>query len=273
MNRKHPIAALLCVLLLLFNLTALTLAEEEDMGDPVPVTFTTLKTGDTGEIVNALQERLAEVGYLAAVSSVYDKATADAVTAVQTNYGLPETGIADDETQEVIFGECYLPLKEGDAGEQVTALQTRLKENSLYSGETSGTYDMTTKQAVSMFQQLYSLEPTGEADVQTLAVLYSDLTEREIFAAPTPTPKPPITVYPETVKYNKKLAYGSKGADVQKVQERLKELGFFTYKKTTTGFYKNTQAAVKAFHSPSVILLLVPISPMIPGRIPEFPIP
>ena len=156
MNRKHPIAALLCVLLLLFNLTAVTLAEEEDMGDPVPVTFTTLKTGDTGEMVNALQERLAEVGYLAAVSSVYDKATADAVTAVQTNYGLPETGIADDETQEVIFGECYLPLKEGDAGEQVTALQTRLKENSLYSGETSGTYDMTTKQAVSMFQQLPS---------------------------------------------------------------------------------------------------------------------
>ncbi len=247
MNRKHPVAALLCVLLLLFNLTAVTLAEEEDMGDPVPVTFETLKSGDEGEMVDALQERLVETGYLAAVSKVYDKATEEAVTAVQTNYGLPETGIADDETQEVIFGDCYLPLKEGDTGALVTALQTRLKENFLYSGEISGTFDLTTQQAVSMFQQLYSLEPTGEADVQTLEVLYSDLSEREIFAAPTATPRPPITVYTETVKYNRKLAYGSKGEDVQKVQERLMELGYFTYRKTTTGFFKNTQAAVKAF--------------------------
>ena len=247
MNRKHPIAALLCILMLLFNLTAVTLAEEEEMGDPIPMTFETLQSGDTGDMVKALQDRLAELGYLAAASGTYDEATAEAVTAVQTNYGLPETGIADDETQEVIFGECYLPLKEGDTGAQVSALQQRLKDNFLYSGEVNGSFDQTTKQAVSIFQQMYSMEPTGEADVQTLAVLYSDLSEREIFAEPTATPKPPITVYTETVKYGRKLAYGSKGDDVQKVQERLMELGYFTYRKTTTGFYKNTQAAVKAF--------------------------
>ena len=247
MNKKHPAAALFCILLILFSLFGSVLAEENDTEDPVPVAFETLKKGDTGAMVTNLQDRLVQAGYLTSSSGTYDKETIDAVTAVQENYGIEETGIADDETQEVIFGTLYLPLKEGDTGEHVAALQTRLKEKSLYSGDVNGNFEQTTKQAVSLFQQLYSLEITGEADVQTLALLNSDLSEREIFAAPTATPKPAITVYTETVKYNKKLAYGSKGANVQKVQERLKELGFFTYKKTTTGFYKNTQAAVKAF--------------------------
>ena len=245
MNRKHPIAALLCILMLLLTMTGVY--AEEDYGDPEPVEFVTLKTGAVGEMLDNLQARLMEVGYLDAASGTYDKATAAAVKAVQANYGLDETGIADEETQEVIFGDCYLPLKEGDSGDHVIALQTKLKEHSLFSGDIDGQYGMTTTQAVMIFQQLYSLDATGEADTQTLGLLNSDLSDREIFAAPTATPKPPITVYSEAVPYKRKLAYGAKGAEVQKVQERLKELGFFTYKKTTTGYYKNTQAAVKAF--------------------------
>ncbi len=244
MYKRHPMLALFCaVMILLVPFSGLA----EDMEDPVPVEFVTLKAGDTGDMLTALQERLVQVGYLQETSGTYDQATTDAVTALQANYGLEETGIADAETQEVIFGECYLPLSEGSTGEQVKALQSKLKEQSLYSGEIDGSYAQTTTQAVSLFQQLYSLEVTGQADVQTLALINGDLSDREIFAGPTATPKPSITVYAETVKYPRKLAYGSKGADVQQVQERLKELGFFTYKKTTTGFYKNTQAAVKAF--------------------------
>ena len=68
-------------------------------------------------------------------------------------------------------------------------LNKKLKENSLYSGEINGVFDQTTRQAVSIFQQLYSIEVTGDADVETLGLLYSDLSEREIFTAPTPTPK------------------------------------------------------------------------------------
>ena len=244
MNRKLLGIALLCALLLLGMISV----QAEDIDDnAVPVEFTTLQKGDTGDMVEYLQARLVQVGYLEEVSRVYDAATVAAVTAVQENYGLDATGVADAETQEVIYGDCYLPLKEGDTGEQVLALQKRLKEKSLFSGDVDGTYGVTTRQAISLFQQLYSLDVTGEADTQTIALLNSDLSEREIFAAPTATPKPAITVYTETVKFHKKLGYGSKGADVQKIQERLKELGFFTYKKTTTGYYKNTQAAVKAF--------------------------
>ena len=130
MNRKHPIAALLCILMLLLTMTGVY--AEEDYGDPEPVEFVTLKTGAVGEMLDNLQARLMEVGYLDAASGTYDKATAAAVKAVQANYGLDETGIADEETQEVIFGDCYLPLKEGDSGDHVIALQTKLKEHSLF---------------------------------------------------------------------------------------------------------------------------------------------
>ena len=247
MNKKHPLLALLCVLLLVVGILPVY-AEEQDDSDPVPVEFVTLQAGDTGDMVDALQARLVETGYLAAATGTYDAATAEAVRAVQKNYGLEETGTADDESQEVIFGACYLPLKQGDSGPLVTALQAALKAKSLYSGEADGQYGVTTAQAVSLFQQLYSLDVTGEADVETLALLNSDLSDREILASPTATPRPSVTVYAETVKYpGRKLAYGSKGANVQRIQERLKELGFFTYRKTTTGFYKNTLQAVKDF--------------------------
>ncbi len=244
---KRPLMALLCALMLMLNLMPVL---AEDANEAVPVDFTTLKAGDTGEMVDALQARLVEIGYLAAATGSYDSDTVAAVTAVQKNYGLEEDGIADSETQEVIFGACYLPLAEGDSGAQVTQLQARLKELSLFSGEADGVYGLTTTQAVSLFQQLYSLDVTGEADVETLAQVYSDLSDREILAGPTPTPAPSITVYKDKVKYpGKKLAYGSKNANVQRVQERLKELGFFTYHKTTTGFYKNTLQAVKDFQA------------------------
>ena len=240
---------LLCVLSLLVCLSA-CLALAEETGEAVPQDFVTLNLGDASEAVTALQNRLRDIGYLTEkATGSYDEATRDAVLRVQDNYGIEETGVADPDTQELIFGECYMPLKSGDSGDLVKALQQRLKAISLYSDAVDGKYGATTEQGVQIFQKLYGLEVTGAADINTLTMLYSDLNDREILPAPTPTPQPgAITVTTgETVKFTKKLAYGSTGANVQKLQERLKELGFFTYKKTTTGFYKNTQAAVKQF--------------------------
>ena len=159
--------------------------------------------------------------------------------------GIRPPGVADIETQEVIFSGCYLVLEEGMSGPQVQALQERLRGLSLYSDEANGVFGLTTRQSVEIFQQLYGIPVTGIADIETLNQLYSDLSDRDILAAPTPSPTPGITSQNEPFK--KKLSYGSISASVKKLQERLKELGYFTYKKTTTGFYKNTQQAVKDF--------------------------
>lgn len=213
--------------------------------EAVPVDFQTLNPKDAGEEVRLLQEKLADAGYLTGITGVYDEATEQAVLLLQQNYGLEETGVADIETQEVIFGGCYLVLEEGMTGPQVVRLQERLKSMSLFSDEADGVFGLTTKQSVQIFQQLYGIPVSGTADVETLTQLYSDLDDRDILAAPTPSPTPGISSQNEPFK--KKLSYGSTGANVKKLQERLMELGFFTYKKTTTGFYKNTQQAVKDF--------------------------
>ncbi len=236
--RKICVWALL--LMLLACLAGAALSEEA-----VPVEFGTLKPGDQTDDVAALQEKLKEAGYLSEVTGTYDEETQAAVLAVQQAYGLEETGLADVETQEVIFSGIHLVLEEGMSGGQVLALQERLKALSLYSGETDGVFGSTTRQAVEIFQQLYGIPVSGKADAETLDQLYSDLENREILPAPTATPEPSVTS--QNVPFKKKLSYGSTGANVKKLQERLMELGFFTYKKTTTGFYKNTQQAVKVF--------------------------
>lgn len=253
---KKRLLPLLLAIFCLFCLSAF--AEEEDDDSIVaPVEFALLKPGDASEDVRILQERLVSVGYLAEATGIYDESTEEAVRRVQQAYGLEETGEADDDTQEVIFGDCYLPLKLDDRNEQVRALQERLKELSVYSDAADGVFGLTTQQAVEMFQKMYGLTVTGEADTDTLALLYSDLSAAVLLPTATPAPAPgTITVdEADVVPFTKKLAYGSKGANVQKVQEKLKELGFFTYKKTTTGFYKNTQAAVKQFQEYNGLLV------------------
>lgn len=230
--------------LLIFSLALLcgALAEEA-----VPVDYQTLRPGDASQAVVSMQEKLAAAGYLSGASGVYDEETERAVLLLQHSYGLEETGVADIETQEVIFGGCYLALESGMEGPQVARMQARLKELSLFSGEADGVFGPTTKQAVEMFQQLYGIPVTGAADIETLSQLYSELDDREILPGATPEPEAVPSVSVQNEPFKKKLSYGSTGANVKKVQERLKELGYFTYHKTTTGFYKNTQAAVKAF--------------------------
>ena len=110
----------LSILLLIAGLAS---AEEA-----VPMDFQTLQAGDKGEQVTLLQQKLADAGYLEAASGVYDEATEQAVLRLQQNYGLEETGVADIETQEVIFGGCYLVLEEGMSGPKVAALQDQIDE-------------------------------------------------------------------------------------------------------------------------------------------------
>ncbi|MBO2515703.1 MAG: hypothetical protein CW338_00305 [Clostridiales bacterium] len=232
----------LTALILSLLLCACALCEEAD--EPLQF-YEVLQYGDTGDAVLALQTRLKETGYYSGpLSGKYAEVTRSAVKKVQHVYGLEETGIADSDTQTIIYGPCYLPLAYGDSGECVKRLQNRLKELGYYSYNVTGSYYGHTRDSVKSFQKAWSLEVTGKADVDTLALLYSDIGAPQ---AVTPTPLPagvtpaPVTAFPGT------LAYGSEGKNVERVQQRLRELGYFTFYKNTSGYYKNTQAAVKEF--------------------------
>ena len=64
-----------------------------------------LEKGDKGEKVKKLQKRLNKLGYyrITKLTGVYGDEEVEAVKAFQSNNGLQPTGIADDETLELIF--------------------------------------------------------------------------------------------------------------------------------------------------------------------------
>ncbi|MBR1584658.1 MAG: peptidoglycan-binding protein [Clostridia bacterium] len=211
----------------------------------------TLKSGDTGDAVMELNTRLRQLNYSDAPGrNAYTDATVAAVKAVQNAYGLPETGEADEKTLAIIYGECYRPLTINSKGEEVKLLQEKLKELGYYSGNVTGNYQDGTAKAVKAFQSACSIEASGVADVKTQEKLYSLSVRPTPTPSPVPSPTPARTASPTPgprQEFGKTLKYGSTGKDVQKVQQRLKDLGFFTYPKITDGFYKATQAAVEDF--------------------------
>lgn len=208
-----------------------------------------LRPGDSGTAVEELQIRLKALRYFSGkVNGEYNTLTRTAVMEVQTAYGLEATGIADEETLRIIFGDCYKPLSYNDQGPDVKRLQERLAELGYYTGNISDRYLDKTRAAVAQVQEDFGLEVTGAADVWTLQLIYSDISK------PTPTPIPAFAME-EVQQFKRTLSYGSTGTDVQKVQQRLMDLGYFTFHKTTTGYYRQTQQAVKDFQAMNGLLV------------------
>ena len=237
MNKRMTAIFLLAVLLL----SALP---------PEGLAADTLKLGDVGDKVLELNTRLRQLNYSSLPGrDTYSDGTAEAVKAVQSAYGLPVTGEADEKTLSIIYGECYRPLSANATGEEVKLLQEKLKELGFYFGNVTGNYQEGTVAAVKEFQRICSLPDTGVADVATQGKLYA------LAVRPTPTPSP-VPVAPRRTatpkpgpyqEFSKTLKQGDSSKTVQQVQQRLMDLGFFTFYKTTEYFGKNTTEAVKAF--------------------------
>ena len=125
------------------------------------------------------------------------------------------------EEEDLDAGEQILQgrvLHYGDDGDDVLALQTRLKDLKYYTGNLSGRYREGTEKAVKQFQADFDLEQTGIADLRTLSILFS-LNHRP-------------------------LRYGSSGEDVKELQRQLSELGY--YKGKINGNYlESTKKAVE----------------------------
>jgi len=73
---------------------------------PESTGFTELSKGSKGDDVKKLQQRLVDLNYLSGgVDGSYGNGTANAVSAFQKEAGLPETGIADEATQNALFAD------------------------------------------------------------------------------------------------------------------------------------------------------------------------
>jgi len=79
-------------------------ATPEPEATATPVPYTTLANGSEGMAVTRLQQRLADLGYLnSEIDGDFGKKTKTAVQLFQQTAGLEVTGIADPETQKLLF--------------------------------------------------------------------------------------------------------------------------------------------------------------------------
>ncbi|MEM7338218.1 MAG: peptidoglycan-binding protein [Actinomycetota bacterium] len=90
-----------------------------------------------------------------------------------------------------------LPVARGDEGDEVLALQERLREVGFGVGTPDGDYGRRTSAAVEGFQTLMGIEPTGEADAATVVALAGFTYDGLVLHA------------------------GDTGADVEQLQDRL----------------------------------------------------
>ena len=129
----------------------------------------------------------------------------------------------------------YTTLQEGDSGEAVKALQTKLKELGFFTGTPLGNYKSLTVAAVRAYQAKNGLTVDGVA---------SPALQKRIFEETLPGVTPAPTAEPS----GETLRYGSTGEAVKAIQRKLKELGCFDGS-IGGNYLAKTEAAVKAFQS------------------------
>ena len=188
--------------------------------------YETLKKGDQGTSVKTLQEKLKALGYLiGAADGKYGAGTETAVKSFQKAAGLTETGTADPETLSAVYA-AKIPVvlfKRGAKGDDVSALQQKLKALGYLTGAADGRYGAGTVKAVEAFQKDNGLEVTGRVDEDTMAALNA----KEIPARTS-------------------FARGDIGDDVKALQERLKALGYLEGE-ADGNFGSKTEQAIRKF--------------------------
>lgn len=268
---KKLVAWMMVCAILLTGLSALAEGETQPTQENGPTQMVELQYGDNGDAVAQLQTRLTELKYYSGkISGNYREGTQAAIREFQNDFGLSATGIADVQTQEMLYAAKYSPLEKGDTGEDVKTLQSRLTELGYYNGKISGKYLEGTYYAIHSFQNVNGLTVTGMADVKTLELLY-DVTKALPKQAATPTPTPAPTPAPDqstveqvpagettsanaslNVEFTKKLQRGSTGSKVKQLQTRLTELGFYAGP-ISGNFMNQTRDAVSAFQQHNAI--------------------
>jgi len=177
-NLKHKFISLTVAGIISIN----PLMAHAELGD------TTLKKGMNSEDVKVLQQYLIDLGYLNLdkVSTYFDEETEKAVMEFQKTQGLKADGSFGIDTYEALVNilrkyeplTYTRPLKEGMKGEDVKALQERLKIlGFLDIDECTNYFGSMTKQAVTNFQKEYGIQVDGIAGPETYRTINKALSD------------------------------------------------------------------------------------------------
>lgn len=148
----------------------------------------TLRKGDRGEDVKALQERLIAVGYSCGkckADGIFGSDTMIAVVEFQEDYGLNVTGVADPETINLLNGttvqqatdgedhkDAWLQeLRLGSRGDAVKLLQAALTLRGYPCGGVDGVFGKNTEAALDGFKNDRHMDADGKVDLEVWAAL------------------------------------------------------------------------------------------------------
>lgn len=142
--------------------------------------YTTLRKGNRGEAVRAIQQPLFDLKYYDYyIDGIFGWRTELAVELLQADLGLEVTGAADSELQKLILSgklaayDPYKVLSRGDRGYRVQEMQLRLRDLGYLADAADSIFGPRTQSAVMLFQAENNLRETGAADSDTLRRLYS----------------------------------------------------------------------------------------------------
>ena len=173
--------------------------------------------------VKELQIRLRELGYLDKATEYFGTETEAAVKKFQERNGLYADGKVGEQTREMLYSEDAKAnyFERGEVSEKLRTYQNKLKKLGYLTTEADGKYGNDTENAVRRFQERNGLIADGYLGPQSIELLMSSGAQANA------------------------LMIGMKGSDVEKVQQRLKEL---KYLKTADGYFgSGTESAVRAF--------------------------
>ena len=139
-------------------------------------------------------------------------------------------------------------LRRGDTGQSVRDLQQKLKNLGYYTGTVDGDFGAGTESALKAFQRANGLSADGVAGSKTMSTLSTagakpKATANTAHATNRPAPKSYTPSTPNKYRY---LQLGGSGSDVRKLQERLRDLGYY-HGSVSGNFGTDTEAAVVAF--------------------------
>ena len=197
--------------------------------------YATLEFGSRGSDVLKLQKALLELGFNPnGTDGKFGRGTETAVKAYQAARGLEADGKAGTLTLTKLYAETdgqsatvTTPvttnpntLKYGDSGSRVTEMQTALVKLGYNTNGVDGRFGAGTQRAVISFQKDNGLEADGLAGTKTLELLYkkADGTSSSSDSSGSGT----------SSGLTRTLRRGYTGDDVITVQQRLKELGYYT---------------------------------------------
>ncbi|MBE6739727.1 MAG: spore cortex-lytic protein [Ruminococcaceae bacterium] len=236
------------------NINIIEDAQVSDVEDSYP--GTPLKVGDSGNDVRIIQTQLNSISNnypaipkISNPNGIFDVATENAVKTFQQVFFLDETGIVDKSTwykiKRIFVGvrrlselnsigitkeEASLPysseLSVGSSGDEVRVIQYYLNviayfNQSLNNFAIDGIYGEDTANAVSVFQDFYSIAPTGTVDKTTwekIREIYDDIRNN----LPEGYSGNKAKLYPGYV-----LSEGMRGENVRDLQTYLARISTF----------------------------------------------